>query len=1180
MAWYYGVNNSQLYGSNFSTVLADAPPPLDDTFDEDDNEIVFKNDVNKPKKQIKEKENVSADHKKRHTDDDFNERSKVGSNVANGGNAFHFEKEDQVSGSLEKEDDFGDFASFADFGSAFGRDEIRGEQSKGWFDDEGSSGKSFNAVSSMGRQDEQPYSAGDEYDDFAAFQENETKSQGNFCNDLNQEDNDSVESNKIMPNNGRDALETVSDDFGDFTSQSVNATQSTNVWNASADRSKGTRQLHRCELDSEEISDVTGSKISNTNVGRQPNAAQCNGSSVHKVSGDHRVENKESGSLRRSLDDVSKADGRDVSELVLEQDNNLKTENGSSSDEFERPPVKDQESRSLSKMSAEVTDDQASETFPTHAKEARILNNQENGLEKGRSNNVCERSEDPQGLPENTSEKFANFHDNQVMAGSVDCNKQEGYIDDKINNSARMTSTCIDKATSGPSQRDDFLVESKHNCDADDDFGDFGAFQENPILEKDQTRHDSVPKGFQESTLGKENKNGMDDDNFQGCLSKNTELDDEREGDDFANFTTFNPDSKPSFSNVQSGHDDFGDFGTFNSKDIDSQQDHNEGAKDFHTGDNDNGLGDFGSFESSVKDPETTEIKNDFEDFRESTTKDSPGEFELNATASPSKEITDDFGDFGSFEIKNDGKDSLKSEDDADDFGEFGAFESKGESGNKSEASIGDISAFSSNAKGSQGNHDLNEDYDDFGSFKSEDISTDSPRLNNTDDFGDFGSFESKSQVVGTEDGNDDNFGDFGSFESNTKPSQQEIPSNNFGSFKGQDSCAIKNGDDDNNADFGTFESEEKSLDSSVKDSNISKTQNKEEDTFEEFRTSKSPEFGGSKLSSKSGNLNVSSHQTGGLSERTNQQNDGSKIVSFQRQETYVKVQRTQTASHFQPGGGVSMEQAGDPISVCFGSEQRGLPGSFQSDALLSKLDKGFHSNMGLWQHLKKSEKEGRLLFNWSNSFSEHKKFLSLKICPERPPPVQGGSILLPEPTSKFPPFSLGTGFLEPIKAGTQEKQVPNNVFLQDSSHADVTLPDLGFILGNSLLNTASKSDVKDNVSDTASESSRSSLDLEFFAPSTSQPSDAKSDSKALHEDLLGLDILSSSSEMKKGEVPKANKVPSTNMKKVWQHGGVTIPLSQGKRSELSATAKSVLEQLEDLTFMNSSVLMFPLKPE
>lgn len=53
-----------------------------------------------------------------------------------------------------------------------------------------------------------------------------------------------------------------------------------------------------------------------------------------------------------------------------------------------------------------------------------------------------------------------------------------------------------------------------------------------------------------------------------------------------------------------------------------------------------------------------------------------------------------------------------------------------------------------------------------------------------------------------------------------------------------------------------------------------------------------------------------------------------------------------------------------------------------------------YFSNMGLWQHLEKSEKEGRLLFNWSNSFSDHKKFLSLKICPERPPPLQVRSVM------------------------------------------------------------------------------------------------------------------------------------------------------------------------------------------
>ena len=38
---------------------------------------------------------------------------------------------------------------------------------------------------------------------------------------------------------------------------------------------------------------------------------------------------------------------------------------------------------------------------------------------------------------------------------------------------------------------------------------------------------------------------------------------------------------------------------------------------------------------------------------------------------------------------------------------------------------------------------------------------------------------------------------------------------------------------------------------------------------------------------------------------------------------------------------------------------------------------------------MESSEKEGKILFSWSNSFSQHKKFLSLSICPERPPPIQ-----------------------------------------------------------------------------------------------------------------------------------------------------------------------------------------------
>lgn len=49
MVWYYGVNNLELYGLNFFIVLVDVLFFLDDMYDEDDDEIVFLNEVNKLK---------------------------------------------------------------------------------------------------------------------------------------------------------------------------------------------------------------------------------------------------------------------------------------------------------------------------------------------------------------------------------------------------------------------------------------------------------------------------------------------------------------------------------------------------------------------------------------------------------------------------------------------------------------------------------------------------------------------------------------------------------------------------------------------------------------------------------------------------------------------------------------------------------------------------------------------------------------------------------------------------------------------------------------------------------------------------------------------------------------------------------------------------------------------------
>ena len=77
----------------------------------------------------------------------------------------------------------------------------------------------------------------------------------------------------------------------------------------------------------------------------------------------------------------------------------------------------------------------------------------------------------------------------------------------------------------------------------------------------------------------------------------------------------------------------------------------------------------------------------------------------------------------------------------------------------------------------------------------------------------------------------------------------------------------------------------------------------------------------------------------------------------------------------------------------------------------------------------------------------------------------------------------------------------------------------------------------------------------------------------------MGLNIFTTSVEPKKLDSPKPQKTSDT--KKVWQHGGVTIPLSsQQSKAQLSVAAKSILDELEDLKFMTSSVLMFPLKNE
>ena len=86
-------------------------------------------------------------------------------------------------------------------------------------------------------------------------------------------------------------------------------------------------------------------------------------------------------------------------------------------------------------------------------------------------------------------------------------------------------------------------------------------------------------------------------------------------------------------------------------------------------------------------------------------------------------------------------------------------------------------------------------------------------------------------------------------------------------------------------------------------------------------------------------------------------------------------------------------------------------------------------------------------------------------------------------------------------------------------------------------------------------------------------------------EDLLGLDMQFSLDPQGQFKLPSAPSTPSPqpsrgkDSNKVFKFGNVTIPLApQDSEQQLSNKAKEVVAEIEDLSFMLSSVLMFPLK--
>ena len=924
MAWYYGVNNSDLYGSNFSTVLADAPPPLDDTFDEDDNEIVFRNDVNKSKK-YGEKPVSSPVKKTQSSEEKFTEKSKLGGSVQKGKNEHDTEEGDEES-------DFGDFASFADFGSAFGQGNGSGE-SQDWFTSHDNSEKSLQSWDAKSSQQGPSNNVENGVDDsdFAAFQANE----------------DSVNIQESLPNG--------SSHQGNSDSDWVNKSALTNS------NINGSYDL---ESD-DDFGDFATTENATTNPGVTAVKDVDNGETADKKSVAHHGDSTVDVNTEALFHDDSKKDCDILKESLSEQNNEFKTEKDTAPDVsserflgFVGSNRGDQESRQLDSLSAEATSSEIPTAVLADSEEGVHINSvssrstrikqSTNGEQlTGKkcntvdSQNYTTLEKDAAKLSPEPSElcngddfgEFADFNDmplqqssgrNELVQKDISPVAPEGESDEVVKGDSSFVGTA--------SKRNKYYSDD----DDDDDFGDFGSF-EKKHGKKDETSSDSIPVD------AKLTESKVNNDPF---VAKASSIQDKDIDNDFGDFGAFEvnhsekeertgsvySEPKP-MSNQEKDKDDFGGFGAFDSFSSDTREDK----------DQNNSIGSCSASDLEEK-PLQIEGQNsdDFDSFRSSAMNSQKG-------CDGSSANTETFGSFES-NIKDSHKDNERSKD----FGDFGTFESSVENSLNNGQCNDDFGGFDgneSNTKSVQERDKNTDNFGDFGSFEANSKDCESQNKN-TDDFnGDFGSFETNAKDSERHNENGDDFGDFGSFESNTKDFGQDAQSGfgDFGAFKSQDSIK-KDGGDDDFGDFGGFETAEERV---------------SEQKFEGFKASSTKgelkqniqtnEFGA--FDSKSKNLSTAKQTDDAFGDFSHgKENKSGGFASFSSpnsnftgslgastdKNTSIKQQKTEILQHFSPSINFMIKQARDSISVCFTSELKNKFSS-QCTILSSRIGKSLH---------------------------------------------------------------------------------------------------------------------------------------------------------------------------------------------------------------------------------------------
>ena len=889
MAWYYGVNDSELYGSNFSTVLADAPPPLDDTYDEDENEIVFPNEEKKLKK-FNGETTAASSNKIHSSDEKFSDKSKHDGSSS---------RPPEGQFSVEEDSDFGDFAGFADFGSAFGKENSGGSQD--WFSGDENNVNSLPAVktatSNQGHENEVA--------DFAAFPENGgSLNQKNITNGGFELGNSNTSDNKEKYYNRENRDNSINgscdmdseDDFGDFASvekstgrsERISTDHESKVVEIQPNLERSCAPMERTCSESEVKSDRLAVKS-------ERKIAHYNGDTTDKEV----VSHWEESTVNYTSEDIFDVDKGQDNELRAKTDTN-NVENVSNA------VAKDEESRPLDKTFVAVGHENNhpndSGLSKPEREDDKIKNNVECKISS--SNKGNEFLENARTLPEDNElndDGFGEFADlpgpmvKQPSADNDDKEEEDELCDRQMPHSPVISVPAGD----GTVDSSFIQVASVQNKGGDDEFGDFGSFDEGHDENYERTT-DFISVDSRTECLSTQ-KNHDDDDDFgefgSSNNARNTLPPEAPDSDDFGDFGSFKSETKD-FQKVDDGKDDSEDFDISNSKGK-TLPSEDESAGDF---------GDFGAFNSRTKDSHNDD--------------------------------DDGFGDFGAF---SSGEKTLQCEDQDKDFGDFGTFNSRTkDSHNNVDDSFGDYSTSNSEEKSLPS---ADQDKDDFGNFGEFNSSTKDSQKDSDMDFGDFGSFESNTKK------DENNSADCGSFESNTKDDQSgDSHSERFADFGAF--AQPKHSSDKNESGF---ESRVKDLPKGEQRSSIVKDFRTSE-FKDDNRTSDSPhksqrkknlltdEFGSSNsVSKKINDTRESSDEFGGFSSGEGKEGSfaafpTSRSESYPRRNEDLKQRGTST-SYFVPGNNVVIKQVEDTFSPCFISEQRHIS-HCRCDVLSSRVEK------------------------------------------------------------------------------------------------------------------------------------------------------------------------------------------------------------------------------------------------